>query len=150
MKSFGYKEHKLRLSVSVVIDLLKPHLAPGRSDAFYLKAARWVAGAAIMAMASKVTPIQRDTAPGASILGGLVKVTLKDGRTFEYDQPIPRGDHRNPPSDAELEEKFRGLVNGLMPASQAEAIIAGVATLEDMPDVSVLARLLALPGSPPR
>ena len=39
------------ISTVVVIDLLKPHLAPGRSDAFYLKAARWVAGAAIMAMA---------------------------------------------------------------------------------------------------
>ncbi len=115
----------------------------------YLDPDNWT-DPAIMAMASKVTPIERDTAPGASILGGMVKVTLKDGRTFEYDQPIPRGDHRNPPSDAELEEKFRGLVDGLMPASQAEAIIAGVATLEDMPDVSVLARLLALPGSPPR
>ena len=39
------------ISTVVVIDLLKPHLAPGRSDAFYLKAARWVAGAAIIAMA---------------------------------------------------------------------------------------------------
>ena len=34
----------------VVIDLLKPHLARGRSDQFYLKAARVVVGAAIVLM----------------------------------------------------------------------------------------------------
>ncbi len=34
-----------------MIDLLKPHLARGRSDAFYLNAARLVAGIAIIAMA---------------------------------------------------------------------------------------------------
>jgi hypothetical protein len=33
-----------------VIDLVKPHFAPGRSDGFYLRVARWVSGAAILAM----------------------------------------------------------------------------------------------------
>ena len=38
------------IATVVVIDLLKPHLAPGRSDAFYLRAARFVTGGAILAM----------------------------------------------------------------------------------------------------
>ena len=38
------------ISTVVVIDLLKPHLAPGRSDRFYLQAARIVAGAGIALM----------------------------------------------------------------------------------------------------
>ncbi len=38
------------IATVVVIDLLKPHLAPGRSDTFYLRAARFVTGGAILAM----------------------------------------------------------------------------------------------------
>jgi solute:Na+ symporter, SSS family len=38
------------ISTVVVIDLLKPHLARGRSDQFYLKAARVIVGAAIALM----------------------------------------------------------------------------------------------------
>lgn len=38
------------ISTVVVIDLLKPHLAPGRSDAFYLRSARMVTAAAIVVM----------------------------------------------------------------------------------------------------
>jgi SSS family solute:Na+ symporter len=38
------------ISTVVVIDLVKPHFAPGRSDGFYLRVARWVSGAAILAM----------------------------------------------------------------------------------------------------
>jgi solute:Na+ symporter, SSS family len=38
------------ISTVIVIDLLKPHLARGRSDQFYLKAARVVVGAAIVLM----------------------------------------------------------------------------------------------------
>jgi SSS family solute:Na+ symporter len=38
------------IATVVVVDLVKPHLAPGRSDGFYLLAARAVSGGAILAM----------------------------------------------------------------------------------------------------
>lgn len=38
------------IATVVVIDLLKPHLAPGRSDGFYLRAARMVTAGAIVLM----------------------------------------------------------------------------------------------------
>lgn len=38
------------ISTVVVIDLIKPHFAPGRDDRFYLRAARWVAAGSIVVM----------------------------------------------------------------------------------------------------
>ena len=110
----------------------------------YLEPSNW-SDPAIMAIAEKVTPIERPTAPGASVLGALVKVTLKDGQVLEFDQPLPRGHPKNPPSMADVEAKFRGLVGGLLPDAQADAIVAAVAKLEAMDDVSELMKLLVLP-----
>lgn len=38
------------IATVVVVDLVKPHLAKGRSDGYYLRVARWASGAAIVVM----------------------------------------------------------------------------------------------------
>ena len=49
-----------------------------------------------------------------------------------------RGHWRNPMSDAEVEEKFRTLVAGLLPQARTDALIGQLWKLEDLPDVGAL------------
>lgn len=66
------------IATVVVIDLVKPHFAPGRSDRYYLNAARWVTAAAIVLMtagAFTFSRIEKESMNDvslivASVLGG--------------------------------------------------------------------------------
>ncbi len=107
----------------------------------YLDPACW-SDPKIMAVADKVHPHIRETQKGASVLGGAVTVTLKDGRTFSYDQLLPRGNWKNPASTAELEEKFRDLVGDLMPKAQVDEIVDKVSKLDTIPDMAEFAKLM--------
>ncbi len=55
------------IATVTVVDVLKPHLAPGRSDRFYLQAARLVTALAIVAMTA-----------GALVFSGLEKESMND------------------------------------------------------------------------
>jgi 2-methylcitrate dehydratase len=49
---------------------------------------------------------------------------------------IPRGDHRNPVTDAELEEKFRGMADLVSAPGQSGAVLAALWRMADAADVS--------------
>jgi 2-methylcitrate dehydratase PrpD len=71
-----------------------------------------------------------------------VTITLKDGRRLQKRVVQAKGQPRKPLTVSELEAKFRDAATRVLPAARAEAVLAAVQTLEKLPDVSSLARLL--------
>jgi 2-methylcitrate dehydratase len=67
-----------------------------------------------------------------------VEITTRSGGRVSARTGIPRGDHRNPVSDAELEEKFRGMANLVTSPEQTEAVLADLWRLAEAPDASAV------------
>ncbi len=72
-----------------------------------------------------------------------VTITLKDGRRLQKRVAQAKGQPKNPLTVGELEAKFRDCASRVLPAERVESILSAIRTLETVPDVSVLARLLA-------
>ncbi len=71
----------------------------------------------------------------------IVNLTTTDGRTFSKQLDYPKGDPRNPLSDAEVEEKFTALAEGVLPESTQKKLKHAIWNLEKLDSVS---RLMAL------
>lgn len=72
----------------------------------------------------------------------VVKITTTDGREFEKQLDFPKGDPRNPLSDAEIEEKFTALADPVMSKSAQAVVKDAVWNLEKVPSISALMELL--------
>lgn len=71
-----------------------------------------------------------------------VKITMKDGTTYESVIDDPKGDWRNPVTYEDVENKFRNLANRIYEnTDRTEQIIAFVKNLEDQKDMSELMAL---------
>ena len=81
-----------------------------------------------------------------SFPGGL-RLTLRDGRSVEWREPINRGHPDNPMQAAEVQDKFRGNAARALPSDRIEAIIGLVDHLEDLSRVSELMDLCIVPSS---
>jgi 2-methylcitrate dehydratase PrpD len=68
-------------------------------------------------------------------------VVLKDGRTLERHVPYALGSLQRPMSDADLEAKFLGLSDGILPAEQAKQALAAYWRADTLADASELARI---------
>ena len=75
-----------------------------------------------------------------------VTVTLKDGRRVQKRVAQAKGQPGNPLTATELEAKFRDCATRVLSAQGAESVLASVQSLDRVPDVRALARLLAAPG----
>jgi 2-methylcitrate dehydratase len=73
-----------------------------------------------------------------------VTVRTVDGRALTKQLDYPKGDPRNPLSDAEVEEKFESLANGVLSAEARARLVDTVWALEHCPSVS---DLMSLTGS---
>ena len=73
-----------------------------------------------------------------------VTITLTDGRKLVGRVSQAKGQPRNPLTDAELEVKFRDAAGRVLPAKQVDALLGAVRTLETVPDVTEVARLLGV------
>ncbi len=75
---------------------------------------------AVIAVRDKI-----EATPDASIrkLEAHVRITLVDGRVLDKHVVHALGSTEHPMSDADLEEKFRGLVDGVIPDTQAKQLI---------------------------
>lgn len=62
-----------------------------------------------------------------------VTLVLKDGTRLESSVHSPRWDHRAPPSDQDLAEKFLSLTDPLLGPERAEAIAAAIDDLDKQP-----------------
>jgi 2-methylcitrate dehydratase len=69
-------------------------------------------------------------------------LTLADGRRLVKEVEFPRGHARNPMSDAEVEHKFRKLVEPRYGKAKADAILAACRKLEELKEAGDLVRLV--------
>jgi 2-methylcitrate dehydratase len=68
----------------------------------------------------------------------IVNITTKDGRTFTQQLDYPKGDPRNPLADAEIEEKFAALAEGVLSKSAQQKLKEAIWNLEKVGSVSKL------------
>ena len=71
-----------------------------------------------------------------------VSVELKDGKRHSITAKIAKGDPRNPMSEEEVTEKFRGNVKGVLSEDRSKNLITAVQNLETIDNVQKLASLL--------
>jgi 2-methylcitrate dehydratase PrpD len=71
-----------------------------------------------------------------------VSVELKNGTRHSYTARIAKGDPRNPMSEKEVLDKFRGNAKSVISEKQSEELIATVRNLETIGNVNSLASLL--------
>jgi len=72
----------------------------------------------------------------------IVNITTTDGRKFSKQLDYPKGDARNPLSDAEIEEKFRALAEGILSAKAQGKLIDAIWNLEKCASVTKLMALM--------
>jgi 2-methylcitrate dehydratase len=72
-----------------------------------------------------------------------IVVKLADGRTFSREVEFPRGHAMNPMTDAEVEAKFRAMVEPRYGKEKADRILAACWGLEKLPEAGELIRLVA-------
>jgi 2-methylcitrate dehydratase len=72
----------------------------------------------------------------------IVNLTTTDGRTFTKQLDYPKGDPRNPLSDAEVEEKFAALAEGVLSGSAQKKLKDAIWNLEKVVSVTKLMALM--------
>ena len=77
--------------------------------------------------------------------GAGIEVLTKDGSTLREIVAYSKGLPENPLSDDEVKEKFRSLVEPILPLGRAQEIIDAVDHLEAIKDIDRLAQLLVVP-----
>jgi 2-methylcitrate dehydratase PrpD len=82
-------------------------------------------------------------------LMGTASLHFRDGSSIER-KAFYKGDPVDPLTDAEVEEKFRGLATRVIPAEQAQQVIAAVEKLETLDDIRQLTSLLTPAAIPYR
>lgn len=100
-------------------------LVEGTYNIGQLRAKKWESPA-VQAMMKRVTCVH-DKAMDAHFppdRPSRVTVVLKGGKTVVKELPYPKGDYRDPFSDAELAQKFRELSAGVLSAQKQEQAIA--------------------------
>jgi 2-methylcitrate dehydratase len=80
----------------------------------------------------------------------IVNITTTDGRTFTKQLDYPKGDPRNPLSDAEIEEKFAALAEGVLSTIAQKKLKDAIWNLEQMGSVSKLMALMKANVRPKR
>ena len=72
-----------------------------------------------------------------------ITITLNDGRKLEKYIEHAVGSVKNPMSDAELERKFAGLADGVLPADQAKRVMKLCWNIASLPDAGAIAKAAA-------
>jgi 2-methylcitrate dehydratase PrpD len=135
----GDEIRKISLTVCPIVLELTGNKKPvdglqGKFSVYHACAAAIVHGAALEAQFAdavvrdpKVIAVRDkiDAAADANIrkLEARVRLELNDGRVFDKHVAHALGSTERPMSDADLEEKFRGLVDGVIPAAQARELM---------------------------
>ena len=107
----------------------------------YLDGRRWC-DPAVVALSERVDVRAMTFQPGESELGALVEVELRDGRVLSRRQQTFRGQPDDPALATEIDEKFRDLVSGILPAGRGEQIVDAVGRLDSLEDARELTDLL--------
>jgi len=70
-----------------------------------------------------------------------VTITTKGGKKYSAFVDRPKGDPRNPPTDRELEDKFRSLAAFVLPQRKIDSLVKTIWRLERVPNIRELIRL---------
>jgi 2-methylcitrate dehydratase len=70
-----------------------------------------------------------------------VEVVTRSGRRYSSEVAYHKGHHKNPLSDAEVEEKFRSLARDLLAPAQTDALLARLWHLEEVEDIGEVIRM---------
>ena len=74
-----------------------------------------------------------------------MEVTDRSGQVHEAGTRNPKGNRRNPMSDAEVEAKFHRLAAGVLPGPQRDRVLELVWSLEELPDLDLLLESMEIP-----
>jgi len=72
----------------------------------------------------------------------IVDITTVDGRSYSKQLDYPKGDPRNPLTDAEIEEKFAALADGVLSAKAQKKLVEAIWNLDEIKSVSDLMALM--------
>ena len=75
-------------------------------------------------------------------MAGISEITTKGGTTYRCRVDYPKGDPRNPMTDAELESKFRAMASEYMTETQIRKVIDGVDQLEKLDNIESLMKMM--------
>jgi 2-methylcitrate dehydratase len=70
-----------------------------------------------------------------------VTITTKGGKKYSAFVDRPKGDPRNPPTDRELEDKFRSLAAFVLPQRKIDSLVKTIWRLEKVSNIRELIRL---------
>jgi 2-methylcitrate dehydratase len=73
---------------------------------------------------------------------GITEITTKQGMTYRKRIDFPRGHIRNPATDQELEDKFRGMASQYMSEVQMKKVIDTIYKIDKLNDIGELMKLL--------
>ena len=105
---------------------------------------------ALLELVAKVK-VHRDAALSARYPEGIpnrVTVTMKDGTKHVREVEFPRGHAHNPMTDAEVERKFRTLVEPRYGKERADRVLAACWKLDELTSAGELVRLMGSPDAP--
>ena len=94
----------------------------------------------VIALRDKVSA---EIEPGLHEDAARIAITLQDGRTLTRHVEHAVGSLARPMSDADLEAKFRGLAQAVLPGAQVATLIERVWALETLADAGAIARASA-------
>lgn len=160
LKLSGEEIKKISLTVNPIVLELTGNKKPvdglqGKFSVFHACAVAIVHGAALEAQFAdavvrdpKVIAVRDriDATPDAGIrkLEARVRIELHDGRVVDRHVEHALGSTQHPMSDADLEAKFRGLVDGVIPDAQAQRLIDLCWQFPTLKDASQLPRAAAI------
>ena len=94
------------------------------------------------ALADKVRPEAMVVPDGAEQLCGRVTVRFRDGTSETAFQPSPRGFPTNPPTQADIQNKFYEVMGGLVDRARVAEAFEAIMGIESRPSLRGLVPLL--------
>ncbi len=85
--------------------------------------------------------VKAKVVPGYKDTEAKVTITAKGGKKYSAYVDTPKGDPRNPPTDKELESKFRSLAPSVLPKPRVDRLVETIWSLEKLGNVRQLIRL---------
>jgi 2-methylcitrate dehydratase PrpD len=101
---------------------------------------------AVLELAQRVECAPDPQADYPHTFPGRLRMTLRDGRVLERDEPLNRGSAERPLSDDDVMTKFRRNAARALPAGQVEALATAVYGIDAAPNVRQLAAALRSSG----